>query len=111
MNQPEFKVAVNNEQEDHFYTYLLLIKNCAGVIEGHYIQCEAKDHKPEPDSTEFTLLGIQPFGTYESFEKCPKNWTILDYDWAESVLPLVAVNAILSMVDMESNSSNNFYKA
>ena len=102
MNQTEYKVAVNNEQEDYFYTYLLLLKNSTGVIEGYYIQCEVKDNKPDPDSTEFILLGIQPFGTYDSFEKCPKNWTLLGNDWVESVLPLVAVNAILSMVDMKN---------
>jgi hypothetical protein len=111
MKDLNYKVAVNNEQEDHFYTYLLMIKNSMGKIEGHYIQCEAKGHKVDPESNEFILLGIQPFGTYESFEECPKNWTALDCDWADYVLPLVAVNAILWMVDLESSGTGNFYQA
>jgi hypothetical protein len=103
MNKNNYTVAINDEQEDHFYNYAVFIKTDSGPIVGHLIECETTN-KHDPSSTEFTIKKISKFGEYQSFNEIPNSWTQLGPDWYDYILPLVAVNKILELTSFEDDT-------
>jgi hypothetical protein len=98
-----FKVAINDEHDSLFYSYLLLIQT-GDHYNSFLIECEKTTSSEDPDSTDFKLNSVKPFGEFNSSE-IPNGWELLSDNWADYVLPLCAVNKILELVEFESDNS------